>query len=642
MFAQSPRPPVRWRRLQLPLVIAGAYLAVGLLTRLVLFLAFAGPEQLAVDGLPGILARGLWNDAGVLVFLLLPVSLAIWLLSRTRARPARRWLAFGLLAMILFGMLFLMEAELLYFEEFDARFNLVAVDYLRYPTEVLVNIHESYPLAPILLGTALAASALAAWAWRRLGHRRLSLPPRRQSRRLLGGNLLLAGVLATGPGIQGATGDDDRLTRELSDNGVARFVQALRTNELDFHQYYRGLAPARAHALLAAELQAGGSSVGEEPDGTLTQRVAADPAGLGPLNVVVVVEESLGANHVSNLGGPAGLTPELDALAAQGVAFTQAYATGTRTVRGLEAINLSVPPAPGESLLKRPGSPGLTSWGEIMQGHGYNTSFVYGGHAYFDGMREFFAGNGMRVVDRGDLPEPHFANIWGVSDEDLFAGALVHLDAESSRGAPFFAVILTTSNHKPFTFPAGVPGVPAQGGGRLAGVRYADHALGGFLRAAADHTWYADTLFVVLGDHGARVYGAAELPVASYRIPVLLFAPGRLPAARVATPMSQMDVAPTVLGLLGLAWEAPFFGRDVLHHGSPDRPLYMQHNYTVGMLTGGRLALLGFQRHTEVQGYDLASQVYTTVPDDPALVERATAVYQSAYDLYRSHRSEGG
>ena len=218
------------------------------------------------------------------------------------------------------------------------------------------------------------------------------------------------------------------------------------------------------------------------PDqGLRTRRVDFASPGLGKFNVVLVAEESFGCEHVDACGAGRGLTPEFDALAGQGLFFTNAYATGTRTVRGLEAITASIPPIPSESILKRPGYEKVANWGEIMADLGYRTSFLYGGIGQFDNMNNFFAAHGYQVSYRSDIPDPRFGNIWGVSDQDLFDHALDYFDAEHASGQPFFSLIMSTSNHKPYTFPEGGP---AEGGGRKAGVRYSDYALGEFFRKA--------------------------------------------------------------------------------------------------------------------------------------------------------------
>src|SRR6202008_2054681 len=228
-------------------------------------------------------------------------------------------------------------------------------------------------------------------------------------------------------------------------------------------------------------------------------------------------------------GSERDLMPRFDACARRGIWFSNAYASGTRTVRGLEAFASSIPPIPTVSILRRPGNEHIATWGAVMQSLGYRTSFLYGGYGYFDNMNHFFGENGFDVQDRKSIESVRFENIWGVSDEDLFDHALGYLDRVHASGRPFFTIIMTTSNHKPFTFRPGLEkfGIPPSGGGRAAGVRYADYALGEFLRAAESHAWFDDTLFVVAADHGARVYGAEQIPLKTYEIPGMFYSPGR-------------------------------------------------------------------------------------------------------------------
>jgi phosphoglycerol transferase MdoB-like AlkP superfamily enzyme len=196
---------------------------------------------------------------------------------------------------------------------------------------------------------------------------------------------------------------------------------------------------------------------------------------------------------------------------------------------------------------------------------------------------------------------------------------------------------MTTSNHKPFTFPPGVPDVPESGGGRTAGVRYADHALGQFFAEAHTRPWFRNTLFVVIADHDSRVYGREEVPVEHYRIPVLLLAPDKLPAGTSQKTFSNMDLAPTVLGLLGLPYSAPFYGVDVLDAQVPSsRPVLFSHNHDVAIYQDGRLSVVGLRKSE--QSFVLQDGRGTPVaPDRPAL-DLLTAYLQTAYELFRDHR----
>ena len=276
-----------------------------------------------------------------------------------------------------------------------------------------------------------------------------------------------------------------------------------------------------------------------------------------------------------------------------------------------------------------------------MNGLGYHSTFMYGGYGYFDDMNSFFEGNGFQVLDRTDIDQVRFENVWGVSDEDLFDRALRQFDDEHAGGQPFFSIIMTTSNHKPFTFRPGLEefGIPAEGGGRQAGVRYADYALGYFLREAAKRPWFDDTVFVVVADHGARVYGKAEIPLETYEIPLMIYAPRHLAPRQVDTLMTQIDIAPTVLGLLGLPYEAPFFGIDALHEPADQaRIALFSHNHDVAILRGNELEVMGLGKTHESFTYDPATQSFRHHADDPALLDLGIAYFQTAADLFKSGR----
>lgn len=620
------------------LAVGLSSLLLGATLRLLLWAQFGLPS-VPFEQIPAVIGVGVFSDLAQLPWLLLPTALFLALLPAPAGRGERR-LRFTGLALILFGMLFLGGLEYFFFEEFNARFNLVAVDYLIYPTEVMGNIDDTYSVGPLSLGFAAFAllAASAWWPWVKAGDRRVG-----SARRQWQGIVVLA-ALASGSALAISAESGalfaNRIANELAANGPARFFEALRTNHLEYPAYYRIADPAQLKEALQQDLGRGTGVFDPSRARGLARRHPAAP-GLGRLNVVVLAEESFGAEFVGAYGDVRGLTPEFDALAREGLLFTHAYATGTRTVRGLEAITASFPPIPSESILKRPGGDHVATWGSVMRELGYHTSFLYGGYGTFDNMNAFYRGNGFAVSDRTDIPNPKFSNIWGVSDEDLFAHAIDYFDARAGEGRPFFSIVMSTSNHKPYTFPPGVEGVKPEGGGREAGIRYADHSIGAFFREARRHAWFADTVFVVVADHGARVYGAAQIPLYSYEIPMLVLAPGRLPARQVNTATSQIDIAPTVLGLLGLPYEAPFFGQDALNWQGGPRTLLFNHNHSVAAFRDGHLVILDLRRKVSCQRYERAegsarreADRFTTEACDPGLVDLTTAYYQLGYELF--------
>jgi phosphoglycerol transferase MdoB-like AlkP superfamily enzyme len=417
------------------------------------------------------------------------------------------------------------------------------------------------------------------------------------------------------------------------------FFRAMRTSEIDYGSYYASRDRHKNLAELEKALSQGGGEFTRLAEGRIDREFPARGDGLGKMNVVVIASESFGAEFSKLYGSKRDWTPEFDRFAQKSLWFRHMYASGTRTVRGLEAITASFPPIPSVSIVRRPGNENIANWGSVMRAQGYSTSFLYGGYGYFDNMNYFYANNGFEVLDRKSITRPtRFENIWGVADEDLYDLALDHFDDLSKTGKPFFAIIMNTSNHKPFTFRAGVPGVKPAGGGRESGVRYADFAQGYFLEQAERHGWFDNTLFVVVADHGARVYGKQDIPIKSYEIPMLIYAPKRLNPQRVDALTTQIDVAPTVLGLLGLPYRAPFFGQDVLHTKAADRVVFFSHNHDVAILRGNQLAILGLQKSTENFFYDAATDSYRPAPRNVELNDLAIAYYQTASELFHERR----
>ncbi|HEY8266665.1 MAG TPA: LTA synthase family protein [Steroidobacteraceae bacterium] len=434
--------------------------------------------------------------------------------------------------------------------------------------------------------------------------------------------------------------DSNRVANELAQNGLSSFVRAALTNEIDFRANYRSNDPKDNLAIITRELERNGGRFTRLAEGRLDRAFPGRPDGLGQLNVVLVSSESFGAEFSRLYGSERDLTPNFDEFAQQGIWFSHAYASGTRTVRGLEAFMSSIPPIPTVSILRRPGFKNVATWGAVMRSLGYQTSFLYGGYGYFDNMNAFFGGNGFDVQDRRSIDKVRFENIWGVADEDLFDHSLDYFDRLHASGKPFFSVIMTTSNHKPFTFRKGLEaqGIPPEGGGRAAGVHYADFALGKFLRDAREHPWFDDTVFVVAADHGARVYGAEEIPLKTYEIPVMIYSPKHLAPQRVDALTTQIDIAPTVLGLLGLPYEAPFFGQDALNTPADRRLAFFNHNHDVAIYRDGNLVVFGLGKTVNTFSYDSGNDRYAPAPRDPELERLGVAYYQTAYELFEGGR----
>jgi len=630
-----------WRRFGPALALGAFYVVLGFVARLVLWVRFGHAGEVPAVDLPWLLLAGLVNDVVESVYLLTPLMIYLLLVpDRWHRSRWNRGLLLAGSAVAIGALIYLAVAENYFFEEFDARFNLVAFDYLAYPTEVFIDIWEAYPVVEVLLATVLLAAGLT-WAFR---HRLLAgLEAATSLRRRLPPFAVHAAALAAAVAwypTNALSWSANRVENELLQNGHSSFFRAAATNEIDYQAYYPSRDPQANLEQLAKWLGNGGGEFTRLAEGRLDRRFPARPDGLGRLNVVLISCESFGAEFSRLYGSPRDLTPNFDAFAQRGLWFSNVYASGTRTVRGLEALTASFPPIPTVSILRRPGNDGIATWGRVMRGLGYETSFLYGGYGYFDNMNAFYAGNGFEVLDRNDIDRVRFENIWGVSDEDLFDLALRHASEQYRAGKPFFSIVMTTSNHKPYTFRPGLErlGIPEQGGGRKAGVRYADYAIGYFLREAEKQPWFDDTLFVVVADHGARVYGKAEIPLRSYEIPLMIYAPKHLPPRRVDALMTQIDLAPTVLGLLGLPYEAPFFGQDALHAPEAGRIALFSHDHDVAIYRDGRLAVLGLDGSVRDYLYDRAHESFAPASPDPELDALGIAYFQTAAELFQTHQ----
>ncbi|MGN6519595.1 MAG: LTA synthase family protein [Dokdonella sp.] len=616
---------------------AGVFLAVECLTRLALLLKTGSGVPVAPLYWLYLFAVGLGYDLVALVYVAWPLVLFLWLVPRRAfpARPARAVLTLLLLAMV-YGLLFVTAAEWLFWDEFASRFNFIAVDYLVYSREVIGNIRASYPVGRVLVALGVAASAvlyLARFRWR----------PREDASRLRQRSavtlawLLLTIIVTCAVDGESKNATANEYVNELAGNGVYEFFSAFRNNELDWRRFYRTLPDATAFARTRELLKT--------PEATF---VDADPRDItreirnaGPeqhLNVILVSVESLSADYLGAFGGSKHLTPNLDALAAKSLLFTRLYASGTRTVRGLEALSLSVPPTPGQSIVKRPDNENLFSLGSVFDEKGYDSMFVYGGYGYFDNMNYFFSHNGYRTVDRSDIPsdQVHAANIWGVADEDLFTLALREADHAAAANRPFFEHVMTTSNHPPFTYPVGRIDLPSGKAGRAGAVKYTDWALGDFLARAAGKPWFDDTVFVITADHCSSSWGRSAIPMNRYHIPLLIYSPKHIAPARVDRLMAQIDIPPTLLGLLDFSYTSKFYGYD-LFKLEPGRERALLGNYQkAGYLRDDVLTVLAPRKHATqtLPKFDNSGDAAPLDAPRPQLVDDAIAYYQTASERF--------
>lgn len=511
------------------------------------------------------------------------------------------------------GLLFVCVSEILFWDEFSSRFNFIAVDYLVYTHEVLHNIMESYPvfwLLAVMIFAAFCIMLLFARCYRK----KISLMKKIAT--LL---LFLSAVVFDFFGFYYGGFFENRYANELVLNGSYQFVEAFKNNTLDYAQHY-----------LTVDINDAISRV-RESLGLPKYHDQRDPISrnvknynMKKFNIVLIMVESLSDEFLKNEG----VTSYLRSLYNESVYFANHYATGTRTVRGLEAFTLSVPPTPGSSIVRRPDNGDLYTFGSVLRDAGYETLFAYGGIGYFDNMNAFFQGNGYDILDQNTIPSEkiHFSNAWGVADEILFDEVILKADQYASSGKPFFVHVMTTSNHRPFTFPEHQE-VSMEQGSRLAAVQYTDYAIARFINAAKLKGWFKDTIFIITADHCASSAGKTVIDVEKYHIPWIIYAPHILQPKRIESRSSQIDMAPTVLGLLNISYDSHFFGLDKLRY------------FKDSIITLGTYQNLGFFKNDDLVVLSPKKQVDCYKHNKPilcdnALVQEAIAWYQLASYRY--------
>jgi phosphoglycerol transferase MdoB-like AlkP superfamily enzyme len=570
--------------------------------------------------------------------ILLPFMFVLPLAAFTYGSRVGQWVLYAFCLLLLFGLLFVGASELTFWNEFGTRFNFIAVDYLVYTSEVIGNIEESYPVGLWLALIAVTALVILFVTRRSL---RTRGDHSRWGPRTLVVVAWLVVTVVTAFGVNASMKDATRnaYVNSLAGNGIYQFFAAFRNEELNFHRFYQSLPDHQAYATVRTLLQTPNATFVDSDPHDLT-RAIRNPGQEQDLNVVLITVESLSASYLGVFGNPKGLTPNLDRLAGQSLFFDNTYANGTRTVRGLEAVTLSVPPTPGNSLIHQKHNENLFSLGRVFDAHGYVSEFVYGGFGEFDNMNTFFAHSGYTTIDRRDIPANatiHSSNVWGVADEDLYTLAMQQMDKIHAAGKPFFLHIMTTSNHRPYTWPKGRVDLPQ--GKRDGAAKYTDWAIGDFIQRMRAKPYFRDTVFVITADHCADSAGTSRIPLNRYHIPLLIYSPAHFQPRVVSQLTSQIDIAPTLLGLLHFNYRSRFFGHNVL-----DLPAGMERAFpstyaNLGYLHDGRLSILMPAR--KVLQVEPDAKTGGAVPfahiATPQL-DQAIAYYQVAYDEFTSGR----
>ena len=508
-------------RIKLWILLLFLVVIISFFTRITLFVKSIDSVDATFNNICGILLIGFFFDVINAIYFCIPFVLYLWLIpgkvfNKAWHKNVILFWYFVFSAVLLFNA----TAEFLFWDEFGVRYNFIAVDYLVYTNEVIGNINESYPIPWITAGILLGSFAITLSIYYALstGVERFPIGKRTKYAMVY---VLLCTASYLGVSSRLHQFSKNAYVNELAGNGLYELFAAYITNELDYNSFYESVSQAEASKLLHNLITT--SDVTWTSPGNSVERLITNPGPEKKLNVVLITVESFSAEFMDLFGNQKHITPFLDSLSKHSLVFTNLYATGTRTVRGLEALSLCVPPTPGQSIVRRPNNEHLLSLGKVFHDKGYVCKYIYGGYGYFDNMNYFFTNNEYQVVDRTALDDTdiHYENVWGVADEDLFTLAERQLD-KSAKDHPVFAHVMTTSNHRPFTYPDGRIDIPSHSG-RDGAVKYTDYAIGNFLKRASKKDWYKNTIFIIVADHCASSAGKTQLPVNKYHIPMLIY-----------------------------------------------------------------------------------------------------------------------
>ena len=611
--------------------------ALSFITRLFLFFRSWNNLELNLLNAPGIFVIGFFYDLVVSLFFCVPIALYCWLMKDSWYQ--KKWNRIPLFIFFFFITLILVVnavAEIAFWDEFNVRFNFIAVDYLIYTTEVLGNIWESYNI-PLIASGIIVLVILLLFAVRKKIIASQTVSMRFGKRSVFFFIYLLiaaAGYFLVNNRFKN-TGNNNYVN-ELGGNGIYEFGSAFWHNEIDYNRFYEVNDDKENMALLRNMLQAPGTVFTNDPL-SIERRISSDSPE-HRWNIVLISVESFSGDYLKYFGNKENITPYIDSLIPHSLFFKNFYASGTRTVRGLEALSLAIPPTPGQSIVRRPDNENMFSMGNVLKDKGYDVKYIYGGNSFFDNMGYFFSNNGYQVIDKRDIPEKriHHETVWGVADEDAFSIAIDECDKTYKSGKPFFNHIMTVSNHRPYTYPEGRIDISPATHSYQGAVKYTDYAINKFLMDAKQKPWFNNTLFVIVADHCSKSAGKTDLPPNRYHIPCLIYSPALIDPKLENRLTSQIDLVPTILGLMNLNYTSRFMGYDIYKVAAANDRVFISTYQDMGYIKNDTLVILSPQKKVAMYKTDLSTGLSRQIPLSDQLKNEAIAWYQGASFLFKN------
>ena len=618
-------------------VLALIVFTLSFITRVTLLIISWPNLELSFLRLTGIFLIGFFYDLIVWSFFSIPVAFYCWLMKDSwYQKKWQRIPLFFLFFLITLILVLNVGGEIIFWDEFNVRYNFIAVDYLVYTTEVLGNIWESYNIPLIGAAVIIAVAAILFFIRKKIiASQQVSMRfGKRTGFFFLFMLIPVAGYFLVNNRVKNISSNN--YVNELGGNGIYEFGSAFWNNEIDYNKFYATQNDTANLKILRSMLQAPNATFDNDP--LSIERQIQNDSPEHKWNVVLISVESLSGDYLKRFGNTENITPYLDSLIPHGLWFDKFYASGTRTVRGLEALSMAIPPTPGQSIVRRPDNADMFTLGSVLKAKGYEVNYIYGGNSFFDNMGKYFSNSGYKVLDQRDIPDSmvHLTTAWGCDDEAAFNFTIQQCDKSFSKNKLFFNHIMTVSNHRPYSYPEGRIDIDPKNQSIQGAVKYTDHAINKFIKDAQQKPWFNNTLFVIVADHCAKSAGKTDLPVNRYHIPCIIYAPQLVKPAIENRLVSQIDLAPTILGLMNLNYTSRFLGYDVYHMNTGNERAFISTYQDMGFIKDGKLIILSPQQKIKSFIPDFGTGANVGIANSNELVKQAIAWYQGASFLYKS------
>lgn len=585
------------------------YFLAQFITRIILCISAFRNEEILAANIPSILIIGFVADIITSSFFL-PI---IVMFQRMRYFKLVGHLAFSTLIILT------MFVQLIFWYDFKSNLNFIAVDFFVYNPKLQFSIFEKFYLSVSILIFCISTIFLTFITYKFSNKQKPNL-------KLALGGFIVAITIGKFYNSELFGPVENKYAHELSKNGIYEFTYAYLKNSPNYQKYYLYKGSDIALKNMRSNLSDKNSFfVGQK---NLFRKITSTENMIKKNVVIILLEDfSYAENTATNI----------ENIAKESMLFTNIYATGTDRSSGIEALTMSIPPLPGNSVIKRDNNRNLFNASTIFRDNNYVNDFIYGGYSVFNNLQNFLIGNNFIVLDRGSFSSDDisYKNIWNISDEDVFKKAIKKYDIRQQKNKNFFSIILTSSKNLSKDFLANKIDMKDQENSRI---KYIDYAIGNFIEEAKTKEWFKDTIFVITSTNAPSSKDQNELNKENYHIPLMIYAPGFIEASVNNKLGSQIDIAPTILGLLNFDYDSKFFGQDLIKH-NPQRA-FITTNIVLGYLNNNSLTNL-LPYHNAVN-YRIENNEKILTEKNQLLINEAITYYQTSYDLFSQNQMKEG